>query len=148
MKSCHSLTLTLAILLICQNLSAQTYHYTFSHDTLGNRLSRVYQGTIPAKGDNTLSSTVDSKVNETDFATDNDVHNDNPTPVAPAGKDTTIYNPPAKTPAEKVAYLQAMMDEVMQMWPIPVSGDRGAIPNHSVGEIPLSYGISGSGART
>ena len=91
---------------------------------------------------------MDSKVNETDFATDNDVHNDNPTPVAPAGKDTTIYNPPAKTPAEKVAYLQAMMDEVMQMWPIPVSGDRGAIPNHSVGEIPLSYGISGSGART
>ena len=38
------------VLFLCESLSGQTHHYQYSHDTLGNRVSRVYQGTVPTKG--------------------------------------------------------------------------------------------------
>ncbi|MBR3075993.1 MAG: VCBS repeat-containing protein, partial [Bacteroidales bacterium] len=55
---------------------------------------------------------------------------------------------PYKSPAEKAAYLEAMMDDVVRQKPYPVDGDVRDVSNYSVGEIALSYGISSSGART
>ena len=60
------LHLSVAFLLICNILGAQTYRYTFSHDTVGNRTSRVYQGVVQAKG-----SGIVKEYKEIDDVTDN-----------------------------------------------------------------------------
>ncbi|MBR3744175.1 MAG: hypothetical protein IKN31_03595, partial [Bacteroidales bacterium] len=76
-------------------------------------------------------------------------HNDSSSlSVATAETDTTKYVFPYKSPAEKAAYLEAMMDDVVRQKPYPVDGDVRDVSNYSVGEIALSYGISSSGART
>ena len=38
-------------LFLCEMLTAQSYHYQYAHDTLGNRISRVYQGSRSTGGD-------------------------------------------------------------------------------------------------
>ena len=52
----HLISLTFA-LCICVNLSAQTFRFQYSHDTLGNRTSRVYQGLVPTKSGASLQDT-------------------------------------------------------------------------------------------
>lgn len=47
--------LLLIAVILSWSVSAQTYNYSYSHDTLGNRTSQVYQGTagsrLNARGD-------------------------------------------------------------------------------------------------
>jgi RHS repeat-associated protein len=63
-------------------------------------------------------------------------------------KDTVKISPFIKTQAEKDAYQDSMMAEVMKLRPLPVGRDIRDMTDYSVGAIPLDYGVSGSGART
>ena len=156
MSRIRRLSLLLIFLFLCEVVFAQTYRYQYAHDTVGNRVSRIYQGARSADEDASTSLGMtqspaistersewrdpDEKYSETDVSLiDGD--------ASIAAKDTTKRDPSAKTPAEKEAYLKAMMDEAMRMQPLPDGGQR-TIPQGPVGEIPLSYGVSGSGART
>ena len=109
------------LLLLCEVLSAQSYHYQYAHDTLGNRVSRVYQGIIPSKGNNTEQ---DSLV----FQAENVIIDDTDEleeSVANqyADKDTTKHSPLVKTQAEKEAYLDSMMAAVLAQ--VPFHDDEG-----------------------
>ena len=158
------LLLIVSLLLLCEVLSAQTYHYTFSHDTLGNRKLRVYQGVRTAEGEVSTAlgmteedspGTTQSPVIPTgqgewrdpeDPGIETDGHH-GALDITSVAKDTVKYGKLVKSPAEKEAYLEAMMDYVVRMQPLPGDGQR-VVPQGPVGEIPLSYGVSGTGART
>lgn len=49
--------LSLLALNLSIGLSAQTFRFQYSHDTLGNRTSRVYQGLVPTKSGASLQDT-------------------------------------------------------------------------------------------
>ena len=147
----------IALMLVWSSLCAQTYHYTFSHDTLGNRVSRVYQGTRSSGVDASSSlGKTQSPVISTGLSEWRDLDEKYSETAASliagdtsfAAKDTVKHSPLVKSPAEKEAYLQAMMDEVMRMQALGAHDRAIPVITASVGEIPLSYGLSGSGART
>ncbi len=143
MKS--KLFLTLCLLLLSGVLSAQSYHYQYAHDTLGNRISRVYQG---ARSSDNVRSATDTVTNNIPADKEDEIINDvNPSPGI-AEKDTTKYGPFVKSPAEKEAYQDSMMAAVMVLEPLSVDGGSRDLTSYSVGAILLDYGISGSGART
>ena len=106
----------------------------------------MYQGSIPAKG---VCLVAESKEDVAGCfsITDDPGEAQELNSASPLSVNDTLYDPLDKTPAEKEAYLQAMMDEVMRMKPYKVRRDRGPSSNYAVGEVPLSYGVSNSGGR-
>ena len=94
--------LILLAMLVCCSLSAQTYHYQYSHDTLGNRVSMVYQGTVPSKGNVAEQDT--SSFQKENVTIDDIEGTEEPLSYQNAEKDTTKHGPLVKTPAEKEAY--------------------------------------------
>ena len=144
MKPNHVLSL-LALLLSC-SLSAQTYHYQYTHDTLGNRVSRVYQGTVPSK-ENVVEQDTSSFQKE-DVTIDDIEGTEEPLSYQNAEKDTTKHGPLVKTQAEKEAYLDSVMAAVLAQTPFNDDGDTRVRSGYSVGAIPLLYGVCSSGGRT
>ena len=116
MKS-RILLLLLALLLSC-SVSAQTYHFQYSHDTLGNRVSRVYQGaqqrSIPS---------VDTSRNVSTELADESSDEERLPSYKYTEKDTVKVSPFIKTQAEKDSYQDSMMAEVTKLQPLPVGRD-------------------------
>ena len=132
-------------------LSAQTYRFQYSHDTLGNRTSRVYQGLIQAQSGGSLQESTSNDREERGVTTTDISRKDTSIAnalIQTAEKDTTHYGPLMKTPEEKAAYERQMMEEAMKVLPIPSGGGSRSLNDYSVGAIPLEYGVSGTGART
>lgn len=138
--------LIICLLLLSEVLSAQTYHYQYSHDTLGNRVSRVYQGTVPSKGNVAEQDT--SSFQKENVTIDDIEGTEEPLSYQNAEKDTTKHGPLVKTPVEKEAYLDSMMVAVLAQTPFKDDGGTRDRTAYSVGAIPLEYGVSGSGGRT
>ena len=142
----------LLLLLLCNSLYAQTHHYQYSHDAAGNRASRVYQARAGASGNatdktDTLSAEGFERMARKDAEGDSlSVSSWQSTKHV----DTIKYGPLVKTQAEKDAYDSLMMAEAMKV--VPFKTQKGASQrsstSYSVGEIPLQYGVSCSGART
>ena len=139
------------LLFLCEPLPGQTHHYQYSHDTLGNRVSRVYQGTVPSKGNGMESGRIDPAdttvaqmagilVDDSSYAGELQTRHY-------TEKDTIKVSPLVMTQAEKDAYLDSMMAAVSAMAIYDDGGTRD-LSDYSVGAIPLEYGISGSGARS
>ena len=136
--------LSLLALSMSISLSAQTHHYGYSHDTLGNRVSRVYQGMNAKGGDSSSKRIGDSVAAQGEPSINDDIRT-----LSPAYSDTTRLGPVYKSPAEKEAYQRLMMEKVMALKPLDAGDEGKGIPGvFSVGEVPLQYGVSGSGART
>ena len=142
------------LLFLNEVLSAQTYHYQYAHDTLGNRTSRVYQGTrstgmdVPNEPPYVISTERSEWRDFPEEAADQELTDESGISVSTAAKDTTKFGPFVKSPAEKQAYQDSMMAAVMTLEPLTVDRDSRDLNDYSVGAIPLEYGVSGSGART
>ena len=144
------LLLLLIAIIICRPVSAQTYRFQYSHDTLGNRVSRVYQGSVSSSGSNTSANVMEFVEERLDATS--------PEEISPASeeqassrsseKDTTGNDPYVKSPAEKEAFLDSMLSDLIRQKPFNVGGGEQSRSDYSVGGIPLEYGVSGSGART
>ena len=142
----------LLLLLLCNGASAQTYRYQYSHDAAGNRTSRTYQANSGAK--NGSAERIDTlKVEGLGDGFQDNAEEDSLSSSlwqSHKQKDTIKYGPLMKTQAEKDAYDSLMVAEAMKV--VPFKAQEGASlrssTSYSVGEIPLQYGVSGSGART
>ena len=141
--------LAILVCLLSFEAFAQTYHFKFSHDTVGNRVSRIYQGQVPAKGSENGNETQDNSITRdpADFA-DEDPADDIQAYATDAVEPTFKRGTLVKSTADKEAHLDSMMKAVMAQKPFPVYTNSRSLPSYSVGEIPLDYGVSGSGART
>lgn len=83
----------------------------FSHDTLGNRASRAYLGTNPAKGNNNTISIEEKNENADTLSFFSYI--DTLASLSYDRQDTIIYGPLVKSPAEKEAYLDSLMKAVL-----------------------------------
>ena len=149
------------ILLICSIGVAQAQHYQFSHDSVGNRTSRVYQGTVtgtdakvaPALSEVTgIDSSSVISTGHSEWRDPNGLLGGADTAAFVSNKDTSMQGPLVKTAAQKAAYLDSMLAEAVALEPFASSIKRRTRSDNdlyfSVGAIPLEYGVSGSGART
>ena len=142
----------LLLLLLCNGVYAQTHRYQYSHDAAGNRTSRTYQADTGAKSGS--AERVDTlKVEGLGDGFKDNAEEDSLSSSlwqSHKQKDTVKYGPLMKTQAEKDAYDSLMLAEAMKV--VPFKAQEGASlrssTSYSVGEIPLQYGVSGSGART
>ena len=143
------LFLSTALLLFWCTAFGQTYRFNYSHDTIGNRTSRVYQGAVPSKGSK-IDVFSEQEVASEDVADVAGVDSINTTPLlqSTAERDIVQYGPLVKTQAEKDACRKQMMEELLRLKPYVSPGEKSSSSTYSVGEIPLQYGVSGSGART
>ena len=127
------------------NLFAQNYYMQYSHDTLGNRTSRVrgvltremeQEGISP---DTILNNIVPPA--DTVFALSDRKALDE--------EGTASHGAFIKTKAEKEAYLKEMMAQTERLAPIVKQDSLSrSITYYDVGAIPLQYGVSPTGART
>ncbi|MBP5505775.1 MAG: hypothetical protein J6X89_06720, partial [Bacteroidales bacterium] len=142
----HRLFLAFVAVFLCCTTFGQTYRFNYSHDTIGNRTSRVYQGAVPSKGGD-IDNISEQEVASEDVADVAGVDSINTTPLlqSTAEKDTVQYGPLVKTSAEKDACRKQMMEELLRLKPYVSPGEKSSSSTYSVGEIPLQYGVSGSG---
>lgn len=118
--------------------------FQYSHDTLGNRVSRIYQGINSKSGDSSSKQTEDYDVAQSEPSDKDDINT-----LCPAYSDTTRLGPVYKSYAEKEAYQRLMMEEIMVLKPLDTGYEEKGVPVLLfVGEFPLQYGVSGSGVRT
>ena len=142
----------LLLLLLCNGVYAQTHRYQYSHDAAGNRASRTYQANAGAKSG--LAERADTlKAEEPGSGIQDNAEEDSLSSFLwemQKQKDTIKYGPLMKTQAEKDAYDSLMLAEAMKVVPFKAQEDASlrSSTSYSVGEIPLQYGVSGSGART
>lgn len=138
--------LLLIAIMSCHIVSAQTYHFIYSHDTLGNRTSRIYQGARQGS----VPEIDTAKIVPGDVASVEASEDERQPSYQYTEKDTVKISPFIKTQAEKDAYQDSIMDAVMKLEPLPMGSDSGSrdLTDYSVRAIPLEYGVSGSGART
>ena len=104
--------LLLLALMLSRTVSAQTYHFQYSHDTLGNRVSRVYQGARQRSMPNVDTS----RLINAELADDSSDDGRQPS-YKYTEKDTVNISPFIKTQAEKDAYQDSMMVEVTKLQP-------------------------------
>ena len=111
MKRRHLIFL-LVLLLPCFTVAGQTYRYNFSHDTIGNRLSRVYQGVRSSDGSNPSSNDTsgDSSDAESNVVDSYGLIDGVDSTILTAQTDTARRGFLIKTPEEKDAYLKQMME--------------------------------------
>lgn len=117
------------ILLICSIGVAQAQHYQFSHDSVGNRTSRVYQGTVtgtdakvaPALSEVTgIDSSSVISTGHSEWRDPNGLHGGADTAAFVSNKDTSMQGPLVKTAAQKAAYLDSMLAEAVALEPFAV----------------------------
>ncbi len=137
--------ISLLLFLLWTILPAQNYFQQYTHDTLGNRTSRV-RGVL-------------TREMETEgISSDTVLH-----PIAPPAdtvvaintgnvtdeSDSARHGALIKTRAEKEAYLQEMIARTAALEPIKIKDEPlRSINDYDVGAIPLQYGVSPTGART
>ena len=129
------------------SLSAQPYYYLqYSHDSMGNRTGRARYTWTRGDDDNHISYTDTAlrynwwQPNEDEDTFENYVLIDT---------SSARHGCLVRTWAQKEEYRKAVMAEVDALMPIS-SRRRGVrdVTTYDVGEIPLAYGLSPSGART
>ena len=159
--------LLLIAVILSWSVSAQTYNYSYSHDTLGNRTSQVYQGTagsrLNARGDSVAipASRILSVEELKKLGIDIEPLNETANVSAGRGSvasvvDSARFVSMRDDPAARQAYLDSIMAVVTAgaSDPDDSSGEpasrasAASASSYSVGAIPLEYGVSGTGART
>ena len=117
----------------------------YSHDTLGNRTSRVRGVLTREMAQEGISTDTILQIivppADTIFAFGDEKPFDE--------DDTSTHGTLIKTKAEKEAYLKELMAQTARMMPITKQDSISrSITDYDVGAIPLQYGVSPTGART
>ena len=122
---------------------AQSYYMQYTHEQAGNRTGRS-RGTMVRNEGVFQYAAKDTALLRDWWLPEQDENDSDVSPWAPSLEKSSVFK---KSLAEKIAYEEAQMAEILALKPEPSRRIRNNT-TFDVGAIPLEYGLSPGGART